>query len=189
VWTGIIIVQVALTVIFVPIAVLFGLQTWRMRTVDTNLPPAEYLTARLAMDADVDSAQRITHFERSYRSLEARLESEPGVAGVTVATHVPGSVHDWRRFQLDLSRDTATWERGVQIASVDPAFFELMRAPVLAGRGFTIADAGSGQRVVIVNESFVPALSRSGEPRWPWTMAYDRRRNAGSGDDDRPDGA
>ncbi|HEX2204252.1 MAG TPA: ABC transporter permease, partial [Longimicrobium sp.] len=34
VWTGIIVTQVALTVMLVPVAVVLGLQTWEMRTVD-----------------------------------------------------------------------------------------------------------------------------------------------------------
>jgi hypothetical protein len=41
------------------------------------------------------------------------------------------------------------------IAAVDPSYFEVLDAPILAGRGFTAADAVPGTRVAIVDQGFV----------------------------------
>lgn len=157
IWTAIVVVQVTLTVMFVPIAVLFGLQTWRMRTVDLNLPAAEHLSVRLertggTSDAAADEAL-IRRYEQGVRALERRVLAEPGVTGATIAAEIPGSYHDLERFQLDAT--VSDWERRAQIASVDPNYFDVLRTPVLAGRGFTAADVGAAQRLVVVNESFV----------------------------------
>jgi hypothetical protein len=41
------------------------------------------------------------------------------------------------------------------VAAVDPSYFEVLGATVLAGRGFTTADAGPNSRVAIVDQGFV----------------------------------
>lgn len=41
------------------------------------------------------------------------------------------------------------------VAAVDASYFEALEAPILAGRGFTLADAVPGTRVAIVDQSFV----------------------------------
>src|SRR6185295_3641553 len=45
--------------------------------------------------------------------------------------------------------------REATVAAVDPSYFEALDAPVLAGRGFTSADAMPGTRVAIVDQGFV----------------------------------
>jgi hypothetical protein len=49
----------------------------------------------------------------------------------------------------DLPLRTAT------VAAVDPSYFQVLDAPMLAGRGFTPADAVPGTRVAIVDQGFV----------------------------------
>ena len=46
--------------------------------------------------------------------------------------------------------------REATVAAVDPSYFDVLGAPVLAGRGFTTADAGT--RVAIVDQSFVDQI-------------------------------
>jgi putative ABC transport system permease protein len=45
--------------------------------------------------------------------------------------------------------------REATVAAVDPTYFDVLDAPVLAGRGFTTADATPGARVAIVDQGFV----------------------------------
>ena len=44
------------------------------------------------------------------------------------------------------------------VAAVDPSYFEALNAPLLAGRGFTTADAVRGARVAIVDQGFVDQI-------------------------------
>ncbi|HYW05892.1 MAG TPA: FtsX-like permease family protein, partial [Longimicrobium sp.] len=161
-WTGIIVTQVALTLMFVPIAIVLGMQAADVRTVDDSLPTGSHLSALLEAEGEADLAvparttrerESLARFEAEYRVLERRLLAEPGVTGVTLAGHLPGSWHDGRRVEVDAAAwDAPSW---TQVASVDPGFFAVMEAPILAGRGFGAADAGAHQRVAVVNESFV----------------------------------
>jgi predicted permease len=166
VWTGIIVTQVALTVVFVPIAAMLGLQTAELRTVEHTLPAAAHLAVQLeaAGDEGLEVAEgapgegeALARFEQGYRALERRLADEPGVTGVTLAGQLPGSWHPRPQVEVEAPAGPVPPTGGsqAQVASVDPDFFEVMGAPIVAGRGFGAADAGAGRRVVVVNESFV----------------------------------
>jgi hypothetical protein len=48
--------------------------------------------------------------------------------------------------------------REATVAAVDPSYFEVLDAPILAGRGFTPADAVPGTRVAIVDQGFVDQI-------------------------------
>jgi hypothetical protein len=174
-WGGVIVTQVALTALLIPIAAVFGLQLWQMRTAGPGLPAAEYLSVRLEMDGDpslweayratrstaiektAGHAAFLARYERSYRELERRLAAEPGVRGVTVATRIPGPWHQRRRLEVDAPVDSARAEQRswAQVAFVDQHYFRVMGAPLLAGRAFGAADLRADARAVVVNESFV----------------------------------
>ncbi|HEX7242649.1 MAG TPA: FtsX-like permease family protein, partial [Longimicrobiaceae bacterium] len=168
-WTGIIVVQVALTVLFVPIAAMLGLQASEMRTAEQGLPPGAHLTVRL--EAEGYPARSVpaeaprdpgvaARYEAGYRALARRLAEEPGVTGVTLAGQLPGSWHQPRKVEVESPAAPGPAAAGSwsQVASVDAEFFEVMGATVVAGRGFVAADAGEGARAVVVNESFVREL-------------------------------
>ncbi len=154
-WTGIIVTQVALTVIFVPIAVALGIQASRVRSVDGILPSAPLLSVQLRAESELAgeepaSPEALARFQADYRALERRLLGEPGVTGVAVARELPGNWHARPPVELEAPAAAKAW---AQVASVDPDFFEVLGATLLAGRGLRAGDAG--QRVVVVNESFV----------------------------------
>ncbi len=165
-WTGIIVTQVALTVIFVPIAVVLGLQTSELRAVEGTLPDGAHLSVQLEAEGDAGLSvpagapgrgEALARFEEGYRALERRLAGEPGVTGVTLAGQLPGSWHGRPQVEVEAPAGAGGSATGgqAQVASVDPDFFEVMGAPILSGRAFGAADVGAGRRVVVVNESFV----------------------------------
>ena len=45
--------------------------------------------------------------------------------------------------------------RSTKVASVDPSYFDVLEAPILAGRGFQAVDLAPGERVAIVDQGFV----------------------------------
>lgn len=158
-WTGIIVTQVALTVIFVPVALVLGHQTAEIREMDGSLPAAPTLGVVLELEGDAKvsldgDGVELARFEDAVGALERRLAEEPGVAGVTLASQLPGSWHGTWLVEVDAPGGTPSTSQA-QVAAVDEDFFDVMGAPVLAGRGFGSADAASGARVVVVNESFV----------------------------------
>ncbi|MGH7577058.1 MAG: ABC transporter permease [Longimicrobiales bacterium] len=77
---------------------------------------------------------------------------------MTFADRLPRMYHATR--QIDVIEDVraprdSVLGQEVKAASVDVDYFDVLGAPILAGRSFNAADLESGHRVVIVNQSFV----------------------------------
>jgi putative ABC transport system permease protein len=88
--------------------------------------------------------------------LERRLVSEPQVVGLTFADRLPGTLHPRWRIEVEGEQPPSTSALGhsVSSASVASNFFDVVDAPILAGRAFTAADVESVSGAVIVNQSF-----------------------------------
>jgi putative ABC transport system permease protein len=65
-------------------------------------------------------------------------------------------------------------EHAAEFGAVSPEYFEVLKAPLKAGRFFTNHDAEQGKRVVVVNEAFVRKFS-------PQRDAVGRRLSVGAG--------
>lgn len=86
--------------------------------------------------------------------LRRQLLARPGVGGVTFAERLPST---GRPEKLVETGDASDGGPGhvASVAVVAPSYFDVLRAPVLAGRGFSDADAVSGAPVAIVDQGFV----------------------------------
>lgn len=143
VWTVVIVAQVALTVFAVATTVYIGQFSARVASFQLDFPAQEYLSVRLDMDDEIPP--------NTYRELGRRVLSEPGVAGVTFASQLPGGAHKVDYIEVD-GVATPPW---VQTASVDADFFTAMKVPIVAGRGFLAGDFESDRHVLVANEAFV----------------------------------
>jgi hypothetical protein len=85
--------------------------------------------------------------------LVQRLEAESEVAGLTFADNFPGQEH-YADFDMEESGN-------MEAAStrVAPNLFEVFDVRLLAGRGFTAADARQGATAVIVDQTFANQLA------------------------------
>ena len=130
-----------------------------MESYDVGFPAQAYLGVNLSVDGPPEetltpesSAAMAERLGTSIERLRQRLEAEPGVAGVTVVDALPRDYHTIRRVEVEsLPADTSF---GVATASIDPSYFDVLQAPVLAGRAFTSADLSPDARVVIVDQGF-----------------------------------
>ena len=168
IWTGVIIAQVALTVILLLVVVTIG---WNVR-IDRIGPPAlsfaseRYLSAQVEMDREGKSTNPEQHkndYSAAFNALGQRLASEPDVKGVTYTNVLPGKTG--RGVAVELEGRTATrsslWVSDVKVA---PDFFDVFNATFVAGNGFDVADFAAGRHVVVVNESFVKKQLRGQNP-------------------------
>ena len=166
VWTAVIVLQVALTVVFVFIS--FQVQRDMTQTLsrEPGFAAERYLSARVRMDreaaaeatGDTSRAAYLAHLQERRAELERRLLEEPAVIGVTFASNVPGLYHEWNQVEMDEGAvaplDTVRGHRVSRVA-VAPDYFETLGARLAAGRAFHPGDTASGARVVIANQSFV----------------------------------
>ena len=162
VWTGVIIVQVALTTFFLPLLIQAALDTDEVRSGAGGFRAEEFLSLQLGMDQEAlpnASPQAFdAQFGASYAALEQRLEAEPQVVGVTWGSQLPGGYHHRHWLELDdgmVAPPDGQPGHQIQIASIAPDFFEVLGAPILAGRAFASGDLEPEARTAIVNESFV----------------------------------
>jgi len=144
----------------------------RARAANAGLVPEHYLAATMAMDGEkVPGAAGATfpaRFTAATQELERRLEAEPGVTGVTVATVLPLMDHPSRQIEVDegsaAPADRNVGQRRVSSAWVGLDFFDVLDAPILSGRAFHSGDLQPGARTVIVSQSFAQVVLGGNNP-------------------------
>ena len=164
-WTAIIVTQVAVTVVFPPVAFFVGGDVVKIRTHDLGFDTGEFLAFELQMDrvapGDTSTASFLARFTTQGEALEHRLAALPGVRGVTVANNLPRIYHGWNQFEVEgevsAPMDTVRGHRGGS-ANVDLDYFEVLGTPLLAGREFNSGDLAPGALTVIVNRPFVDGV-------------------------------
>jgi putative ABC transport system permease protein len=184
VWTGAMIVQVALTAIAIPGALESINQTMRKLEARARFPSREYLAARVDVDRPFqqESAGMQERRTRTFDALARRIAQEPAVLSVTFTDYPPGLLPAQRFAEVEASARTRVFQGDLRVATVGPGFFATFARPILAGRAFHGGDFDSGARTVVVNQAFARAFSReagSDSPigarlRYPRTDPIDR---------------
>ena len=187
VWTVVIVAQVAATVMFPAVVYMEQSLLRSVQDFDPGFANEQYLAVQIERDypvdggsnADAATLERNARLAATLEELRRRVAAQPGVAGVTFTEDLPTTNHPQKiiemGYDLDLS-DVASAKsdggasasaggsnaepplREATVAAVDPSYFEVLDAPVLAGRGFTTADAVPGTRVAIVDQGFVDQI-------------------------------
>ena len=94
------------------------------------------------------------------RILRERLESKPGVLGVTYSDVVPMSTASgagstpWHQLDVEGYAPAPNEQMMIHRATVPPGYFNLLGIRMLEGRDFTERDAAEAPMVIIVNETF-----------------------------------
>jgi predicted permease len=171
VWTAVIVAQVALTVVLPSVAMIVRGEVGRITSYDMGVQTDEYLGVSVAMDGpngETPTPETTAALEaRAGASLEAlrrRLETEPGVAGVTFVDALPQDGHDGGQVEVQLETLPENPRAWVATAAIDPTYFDVLNVPMIAGRAFTHADLAPGAHVVIVDEGFVARLMGGRNP-------------------------
>lgn len=171
IWTGAMIVQVALTAIGIPVAMETASQAMRKLNIRATFPSREYLAAHIDLDRPFEEESTSAFKNRraqTLAALERRIAQEPGVAAVTFADRAPGQVTSARFGEVQSSPGAEPLYDGrFRMLAVGPGFFETFERPIVAGRPFHGGDWNPTAGTVIVNEAFARAFlheARSGSP-------------------------
>jgi hypothetical protein len=174
VWTVVIVAQVAATVMFPAVVYMEQSLLRGVRDFDPGFANERYLTVQIERDypvdgganADAATRERNARLAATLEELRRGVAAQAGVGGVTFAERLPTTNHPQKVIELGYELDagapasagganTEPPARVATIAAVAPSYFDVLDAPVLAGRGFTTADAVPGTRVAIVDHGFV----------------------------------
>ena len=143
---GLLVVQVALSLVLVIGAGLFLRTLHNLRTVDVGFNTNNVLmfSVNAALNGyDVDRARVL------FTDMKQALGALPGVRAVALT----------RTALLAGSRSTSTTHvagkpgTNIHMMTVSPEFFATMEIPIVAGRGFTDRDTPTSPKVVVINEA------------------------------------
>jgi putative ABC transport system permease protein len=118
-----------------------GIDTSKLTTTALALPERKYESLE----------QRLAFYQR----LQERLEGNPQVRSVSVASNLPMQGGFARRLEI-AGKPLASGEQAptVTMLTIDPRYFETLGLPLIRGRVFTQADGAPGQETAIINTRF-----------------------------------
>jgi predicted permease len=139
-------------------AALLLLSFWRLHRVDLGFDGSQVLTGeiRLVGPKYWDKAFNA----RFHRELLERVRALPGVTEAGITSAVPFRGTDW------MVRFSPVGQRKAYFANrrdVDPAFFSVMRIPLLRGRLLDERDVSGSERVVVISESLARQMFGNGD--------------------------
>lgn len=145
---GLVIVQVALSLVLVVGAVLFGRSLRNVVTVDPGFRTDGIIAVNVDVRrASVDPAART----QNYREIMERVRAVPGVQIATEAFIVPMSGSGWNQ---NVIVDGVQQQGNVNLNRVGNEFFTALDTRIIAGRAFGPDDRLGAREAAIVNESF-----------------------------------
>jgi predicted permease len=173
-WTALVFLQVAVTVAALPAAMYRANESFRIGMLGAAPAARDLIRGTLAFSRDDatgdggSAAEALignARFTDRMTTLLQRLEAEPEVSGVTYAQRFPGT--EWGS-EIEVDADASRPGAGAPLDqpmqfythtdAVAPNLFEVFGVRILAGRGFTAADALPGSTAVIVDQTFADRL-------------------------------
>jgi hypothetical protein len=158
-WTTVIIVQVAITVAFIPLAAGGVFHSNRFHERAEAIGAERFLAAHVTIDRGelgLDSAANEARVRSSFDELERRLSAEPGVEAVAFADRLP--VEDRLKYGFGVDTLAGAPRDGLRVSTlvyVSRGYFGAFGASIIAGRDFRPYEFERlGGQVLIVNEAF-----------------------------------
>jgi predicted permease len=160
--TALVAAQVGGTMALLIAAGLFVRSLQLVQQADLGFDGRHVLNVRLDPGEVGYSKQRGTAF---YRELLSRVATLPGVESASVAATVP-LADDAHQAPVEVSGYVPRKGEAVQadVDAVSPAFFDTLKIPMVAGRGFTDADDDGRARVAVINEAMASRFWRAQSP-------------------------
>lgn len=145
--------EVALAMVAVIAAGLFVRSFHNARLTYPGFDKNNVLLGRFFMSGTGYSPAEVQRF---CLMLRERLQSSPGVAGVSYSNFAPlgSTAGPWDDIQVEGYVPAAGEHMTVNRAEIAPGYFKTLRIPQLEGRDFADNDESKRPEVVIVNESF-----------------------------------
>ena len=164
--------QMAVSLLLLVAAGLFLRALDRGRHVDLGFDPSNVAVAEFFLGLSRYDDAKARQF---YRALKDELTQTPGVIAVSYAGDVPLSAYNSVPLRIDGSAVPPTSGSGTRVpfAEADAGYFEVVKMPIVEGRGFIAADDERAARVAVVNQAFARRF-------WPAGSAVGRTLRRGN---------
>jgi putative ABC transport system permease protein len=154
--------QIALTLLLLTAAGSAITGFMRLMRVPLGYDPTNVLSVRIPLQENTLTTweSRANYFEQ----LRANIAGLPGVVSAGLSSSATPPISGWeQRFDL-LGKPTASPElQTARISSADPAYFGILRMPLLQGRIWSPTEVTRGATLVIVNQSFAKRYCPQGD--------------------------
>ena len=149
---GLVVAQIAVSLVLVFSALLFFRTFRNLAAVDTGFEPDRTIAVVFAdrTSQDLPVEQKVAFQEQ----LTSEIRSVPGVAAAASSTHLPLSGSMWSHFFRVIGAARSS-RKASRFAYVSPGYFDTLKVPIRSGRDFVALDNARSRRVMLVNESFV----------------------------------
>jgi predicted permease len=151
---GLVVAQVAVSVVLLAAAGLFMTSVYRLARVDAGYHPDRVLSAEIF--GNFTRYKEADDYLRLYRPLLERLSQIPGVQSAAVGTVVPLSQQGpplLSPFEIQgrssIGRDRPSADGNI----VSTRYFETLGVPIISGRDFRATDTKESAPVVLINQS------------------------------------
>ena len=147
---GLVVGQLALSVIILVAAALFVQTLNGLRRIDVGFERDRLLIASTA-PSNYSPEQRRVFYDR----LMTEVRAIPGVVTTAMAGHEPLGVNTGWNITIPGDQGQTLQPRGASVAFVSSGYFAVMGIPLLRGRDFTDRDDSGALGTIVVNENFV----------------------------------
>jgi putative ABC transport system permease protein len=154
-----VVTEVALSVTLLVGAALLIQSLYRLHREPLGFTPEHLITFETRPSDRREKAGELRNFEAA---LAARIRALPGVRGVAGANVVP--LTDRNNFPAQREAHPEQSIGGMEIRTITPEYFNVMRIPVCRGRVFTSADISASKPVILVNETLARQWWAQGNP-------------------------
>jgi predicted permease len=135
---------------------------WQLQHVSPGFVAHNVLTAQMTLDAQrYSKTEAVARLED--RAL-VRLESLPGVKAAATVSSLPSEFGVQMNFAIEENPSGGDPSGSTQWRAISPHYLQVMRIPVLRGRGLTDRDNESGAPVVLINEALAETFFRGQDP-------------------------
>ena len=145
--------QMAVSLLLLVAAGLFLRALDRGHRVDLGFEPSNVAVADFHLGT---SGYDVARGRLFHRALKDRMTQTPGVVAVSYTRNLPLSRYNRADLRIDGSAvpPASDGETRVSFAEVDAGYFEVVKMPIVEGRGFTPADDERAPRVAVINQAF-----------------------------------
>ena len=149
---GLVVAQVALSLLLLVGAGLFARSLWNLRALDPGFRVDRLLT--FAMDPSLNGYPAAQASQLYHPPAASRLPGSPASSSVSMAANTPLTGNVW---MATVSVDGYQAKDGEDVNphmnTIGPGYFRTIGMPVVAGREFTEADGARAPKVAVINES------------------------------------
>jgi len=147
---GLVVAELALTVVLLSGAALFGKSLTRLLAVDTGFRGDGVLTTMVPLPRwqyTTEGAQR-----RFYLELEQRVAALPGVSSVGLVSKLPLDAGNSTSYTVE-GEPPSPDDRGASYRVANAEYFRTLGIPLLRGRTFALTDDSAATGVAIINQA------------------------------------